>query len=336
MGVLLVLDTGPLGLLTNPNKTEKPEACRHWFENMAQNGARVAVPQTSYEEVCIGIQHAHTVHGIDRLNKFVNEVYDRNLWIATNRVVTMEAERLQESTKTRGKMTGDPNELNPDCKIAAACKLAPQLLDDIPQGTRCVVVTDNIKHYKQIEVECYKWQDLTVEKLKALEQGQDIWKHPQRDQEQIHEKKILLDHGINETTFRDGMKGFQVVSVDKMPDVAGNKLSGGELVELARARNFDAAITTNWEAIDQADSVARDGGKPVFLLALNGAGLKNEEAVKQSMPDLFRELENGLKEAREPNRVQTPTDLAREINDVERKVVKVFEESRKHDQGRSY
>ncbi|HUY33059.1 MAG TPA: PIN domain-containing protein [Pirellulales bacterium] len=50
MSAVVVLDAGPLGLLTNPNNSPQPPACRAWLASLRAAGRRVVVPEiTDYE-----------------------------------------------------------------------------------------------------------------------------------------------------------------------------------------------------------------------------------------------------------------------------------------------
>lgn len=42
---VVVLDSGPLGLLTNPNTTRRAVACRQWAADLANAGHRVVIPE---------------------------------------------------------------------------------------------------------------------------------------------------------------------------------------------------------------------------------------------------------------------------------------------------
>jgi hypothetical protein len=40
------LDSGPVGLLTNPRGRLKSDQCRQWVKDLAADGVRVFVPET--------------------------------------------------------------------------------------------------------------------------------------------------------------------------------------------------------------------------------------------------------------------------------------------------
>lgn len=45
MSTLVFLDTGPLGMVTNPRATEQTERCSRWLEGLLAHGVRVLVPE---------------------------------------------------------------------------------------------------------------------------------------------------------------------------------------------------------------------------------------------------------------------------------------------------
>jgi len=48
---LVFLDSGPLGLLTNPRGKPKSDQCRQWAKDLAAAGVRVFVPEIADDEV---------------------------------------------------------------------------------------------------------------------------------------------------------------------------------------------------------------------------------------------------------------------------------------------
>jgi hypothetical protein len=51
VSAVIVLDAGPLGLLTNPNNSPQPQACRAWLASLRTAGRRVIVPEIADYEV---------------------------------------------------------------------------------------------------------------------------------------------------------------------------------------------------------------------------------------------------------------------------------------------
>jgi hypothetical protein len=66
---LVFLDSGPLGLLTNPRGKSKPDQCRHWVKDRAAAGVRVFVPEIADYEVRRKLIHIGATAGIQRLDQ---------------------------------------------------------------------------------------------------------------------------------------------------------------------------------------------------------------------------------------------------------------------------
>ena len=45
MSVLVVLDAGPLGLVTNPRGTPESLQCQQWVASLVVSGIRIVVPE---------------------------------------------------------------------------------------------------------------------------------------------------------------------------------------------------------------------------------------------------------------------------------------------------
>src|SRR5215204_3074324 len=69
MSTLVLLDAGPLGLVTNPRATPENEQCKQWFEALTLNGIRVLVPEITDYEVRRELLRAGKRRGIIRLDQ---------------------------------------------------------------------------------------------------------------------------------------------------------------------------------------------------------------------------------------------------------------------------
>ena len=51
MSEVVLLDTGPLGLVTNPRRSQQSVACAQWVQALVVRGRRVIVPEIADYEV---------------------------------------------------------------------------------------------------------------------------------------------------------------------------------------------------------------------------------------------------------------------------------------------
>src|SRR5690349_5912237 len=64
----ILLDSGPLGLLSNPNASEENEACNYWLEDLLYRGIEVYLPEIADYEVRRELIRAGKQKGIERLD----------------------------------------------------------------------------------------------------------------------------------------------------------------------------------------------------------------------------------------------------------------------------
>jgi hypothetical protein len=67
----VVLDTGPLGVLINPNHTAVPVACRAWLVSLQAAGRRVILPEIADHEVRRELIRANRSTALQFLNQLV-------------------------------------------------------------------------------------------------------------------------------------------------------------------------------------------------------------------------------------------------------------------------
>jgi hypothetical protein len=45
MSLIVLLDAGPLGMITNPKSSPENEACKNWLASLAYKGVEVVIPE---------------------------------------------------------------------------------------------------------------------------------------------------------------------------------------------------------------------------------------------------------------------------------------------------
>lgn len=71
MSRAVLLDSGPLGLITNPGASPPAEACGRWVANAIAGGAVVLVPEIADYEVRRELIRARRAVGLGRLDAFI-------------------------------------------------------------------------------------------------------------------------------------------------------------------------------------------------------------------------------------------------------------------------
>jgi len=151
MSRVIILDAGPLGLLTRPKKTDETIAAAHWAVRVRAEGHRLVVPAVADSEVRRELERAGKVVGLARLDSFNAAAPDRFLSI-TDGALRLAA-KLWAQARNAGRPTADPKELDTDVLIAAQALEMGVLRSDL------VIATTNVGHLSQF-VNAELWQDI--------------------------------------------------------------------------------------------------------------------------------------------------------------------------------
>ncbi len=68
MSIVILLDAGPLGLITNPRASQETRECNQWLESLALKEIQVKIPEIADFEVRRELLRADKFKGIERLN----------------------------------------------------------------------------------------------------------------------------------------------------------------------------------------------------------------------------------------------------------------------------
>ena len=64
----VLLDAGPLGLMTDPRRSRQSVACAQWLQALVRHGSRVLVPEVADYEVRRELLRANKARGLARLD----------------------------------------------------------------------------------------------------------------------------------------------------------------------------------------------------------------------------------------------------------------------------
>jgi predicted nucleic acid-binding protein len=71
---LVLLDSGPLGLVTNPRESPESRQCKEWLKTLLAAGLRVMVPEIADYEVRRELLRAGRTKGIRRLDALAEQI----------------------------------------------------------------------------------------------------------------------------------------------------------------------------------------------------------------------------------------------------------------------
>jgi hypothetical protein len=133
VSTFIVLDAGPLGLLTNPNKNPQAQACRAWLASLLVANRRVIVPEIADYEVRRELLRIQSHLSLANLDAYGVKLEYQPLTTAVMR----RAAELWAVARQSGQQTASNQALDGDVILAA------QALDlNVP----VIVATSNSAH----------------------------------------------------------------------------------------------------------------------------------------------------------------------------------------------
>jgi hypothetical protein len=144
-----VLDSGPLGLATNPKESTDSLECTLWLQGLSDAGVDILVPEIVDFEVRRELMRAGKVAGIARLDHFLADVEGRYLAINTD------AMRLAARFWADARNAGLPTA--PDLALDADVILAGQAA--ALNNSDVTIATTNVAHLARF-VSADHWRNI--------------------------------------------------------------------------------------------------------------------------------------------------------------------------------
>jgi predicted nucleic acid-binding protein len=148
----LLLDSGPLGLVTQPKLSSEVVAMNRWLIERLSSGDSVLVPAIVYYEVRRELLRAGKTLGLARLNAFVE--IDPSRYLALNDEALRFTAELWARARQQGRPTSPTLDLDIDVILAAQALL-------FAAGAEVIVVTGNLRHLRQF-VDARLWNEITA------------------------------------------------------------------------------------------------------------------------------------------------------------------------------
>jgi len=148
MSRIVLLDSGPLGMVTTP-KAKSPiyQECKRWFNSLEPKGYTVVLPEITDYEVRRELLRAGKVAGIRRLDQLKAAI----TYYPITTTVMLKAAELWAEARRRGRPTADPKALDGDVILAAQAILVEE------EGNEVIVATTNVGHLSQF-VDAREWR----------------------------------------------------------------------------------------------------------------------------------------------------------------------------------
>jgi predicted nucleic acid-binding protein len=136
MSLIVLLDAGPLGMITNPKSSPENEACKNWLASLAFNGVEIVIPEIADYEVRRELLRAGKERGLGRMDALKGML--RYAPITTP--VMLRAAELWAEARKAGRQSADDASLDADMILAA------QAGSLVRAGDETVIATTNVRH----------------------------------------------------------------------------------------------------------------------------------------------------------------------------------------------
>jgi predicted nucleic acid-binding protein len=146
---IILLDAGPMGLITNPKLSDESLACAKWLQMLIFSGNRVIIPEIADYEVRRELLRANKFKGIARLDELTQLV--EYLPITTNAM--RQAALFWAQARQQGQPTAGDKTIDGDI-ILVAQAVTLNVAD-------VVIATTNVGHLSRF-VNADLWQNIQI------------------------------------------------------------------------------------------------------------------------------------------------------------------------------
>jgi len=119
MRKLILLDSGPLGILSNPSETQTIESCREWARGQQAQGRVIVIPEIADYEVRRELLRADKASGVRRLDR-IKETF---AYLPITTAAMLKAAQFWAQVRKAGRPTADSTALDADVILAAQASI---------------------------------------------------------------------------------------------------------------------------------------------------------------------------------------------------------------------
>jgi predicted nucleic acid-binding protein len=150
MSAIVLLDTGPLGLVTNPRANPINLECNKWLESLLANGVRVHIPEIADYEIRRELLRAKKKQGVQRLDALKAAIG----YIPLDTAMMLKAAEFWAYLRNIGQPTADNKALDGDVILAAQAAILGR------SNSTVVIATTNVGHLNRL-VPALEWKDIS-------------------------------------------------------------------------------------------------------------------------------------------------------------------------------
>jgi predicted nucleic acid-binding protein len=149
MSKLILLDSGPLGIISNPGQSQTVVACREGAKSQHEQGNVIVVPEIADYEIRRELLRADKVNGIQRLD-LIKTTF---AYLPITTAVMLRAAQFWAKARKSGRPTSDSAALDADVILAAQAAIL------IDEGGDAVIATSNPRHLSMF-IPAAEWQSI--------------------------------------------------------------------------------------------------------------------------------------------------------------------------------
>ena len=152
--MLVLLDSKPLGMITNPTASPETDECNEWLEGLLSKGIAVVVPEIIDYELrreLIRLDRPKSIARLDSLAAYIG-------YLRLNSETYLIAAALWAKVRNEGKGTAGPQRLDIDCILAAQAR---QVSGGREQTRIATIDVDDLSRYDTDTVKAMHWGDIT-------------------------------------------------------------------------------------------------------------------------------------------------------------------------------
>lgn len=148
--MIVLLDAGPLGMITNPRSSPENEACKNWLASVASSGMEVMIPEIADYEVRRELLRAGKEKGIGRLDALKTLL----AYAPITTSVMLRAAEFWASARKIGRQSADDTSLDADMILAAQAATLGGDRDEV------VIATTNVRHL-DLFASAHIWREIS-------------------------------------------------------------------------------------------------------------------------------------------------------------------------------
>jgi predicted nucleic acid-binding protein len=136
VSTIVLLDAGPLGMITNPKSSPENEACKDWVTKLVSRGVDIVIPEIADYEVRRELLRAGKDRGLARLDALKAMLG----YASITTPVMLKAAEFWAAARRMGRQSADDASLDADMILAAQADALNRT------GDNAVIATTNARH----------------------------------------------------------------------------------------------------------------------------------------------------------------------------------------------